>query len=222
MFWTFDFQSEQHRASFERPDLYDYFEASQNSATRNPEAHWNNLQFARQRLAPQPRPINHTKTYGADTGPVWAGTDRDAIERFWRNLIGGAASIRFHRPPAGLGLSDRAWQQLCSARLLEETFDFFRAIPDARHLLLSERGPNEACLTSVEGEQYAVYFPGGGTVTLDLRDVPGRFKLQWLDITKSHWTDPRGGQGGGRLALETPGEGHWAALLRVAPEDEAN
>jgi hypothetical protein len=91
MFWTFDFQAEQHRASFDRPDIYNFFEASQNSATPQPDAHWRNLQFARQRVAPQPRPINHTKTYGADTGPIWAGKDRDAQERFWRNLIGGAA-----------------------------------------------------------------------------------------------------------------------------------
>jgi hypothetical protein len=214
MYWTFDFQADQHRASFDRPNLFDFFEASQNSATRDPETHWRNLQFARQRLAAHPRPINHTKTYGADTGPVWAGTDRDALERFWRNLIGGAASSRFHRPPAGIGLSDAAQRHLRSARLLGEAFDFFRATPDAEHRLLSDRGTNEAYLTSIEGERYAVYFPNGGSVSLDLIGDSGSWAIRWLDIAESRWTNPAEFAGGTRVELRPPGQGHWVALLR--------
>jgi hypothetical protein len=216
MYWTFDFQHEQHRASFDRPDLYDYFEASQNSAMRDAETHWRNLQFARQQLASQPRPINHTKTYGADTGPVWAGTDRDALERFWRNLIGGAASSRFHRPDAGIGLSDVAQRHLRSARMLGDVFDFFRATPDAGHRLLSGRGTNEAYATSGPGQQYAVYFPDGGTVGLEPREASGTWTLQWLDIESNRWTAPREIAGGGPVKpeLKTPGRGHWVTFLR--------
>jgi hypothetical protein len=214
MYWTFDFQAEQHQAAFDRPDLYDFFEASQNSATRDPETHWSNLQFARQRLASHPRPINHTKTYGADTGAVWTGTDRDALERFWRNLIGGAASSRFHRPTAGIGLTDSAQRHLRSARLLGETFDFFRATPDAEHRLLSDREPNEAYLTWIKGERYAVYFPNGGSVSLDLVGDSGPWAIRWLDIAESGWTKAVQIGGGTRVKLEAPGKGHWVAVLR--------
>jgi hypothetical protein len=213
MFWTFDFQAAQHRASFDRHDLYDFFEASQNSAVRDPETHWRNLQFARQRLASQPRPINHTKTYGADTGPVWAGTDRDALERFWRNVIGGAASSRFHRPPAGIGLSDAAQRHLRSARLLGQTFDLFRAIPDEGHRLMSNRASNEAYLAFIEGEQYAVYFPDGGDISLDLGAMARPGMLRWLNISESLWSGAEQIAGGSRIQLQPPGQGHWVALL---------
>jgi hypothetical protein len=218
MYWTFDFQADQHRASFDRPDLYGYFEASQNSATRLAEAHWHNLQFARRRLADHPRPINHTKTYGADSGPVWAGKDRDALERFWRNLIGGAASIRFHRPPAGLGLSETSQTHLKSARLLAGEFDFFQATPDASHRLLGDRAANEAYLSSVGSEQFAIYFPDGGSVSLDVRETAGRFMLRWLDVEAARWTGSRTVGGGAQLELQTPGRGHWVALLTRAQE----
>ena len=68
---------------------------------------WNNFLKVRRYLASQPRPMNTTKTYGAG-GNSYGHTDQDGIERFWRHLLAGAASIRFHRPDAGLGLSDKA------------------------------------------------------------------------------------------------------------------
>lgn len=217
MYWTFDFQHAQHRASFDHPDVYDFFEASQNSAIRDPEAHWRNLQFARERLASHPRPINHTKTYGADTGPVWAGTERDALERFWRNLIGGAASSRFHRPPAGIGASDVVLRHLRSARLLGESFDFFRSTPDAAHRRLSGRSPNEAYLAFIEGEQFAVYFPDGGVVSLT--PGAGAWTLRWLDIAEGRWSDTRSVDGGAPIELRASSAGHWVAVLQAARDD---
>jgi hypothetical protein len=213
MFWSFDFQHEQHRASFDRSDLYDYFEASQNSATRDAEAHWRNLQFARQQLASHPRPINHTKTYGADTAPVWAGTEQDALERFWRNLIGGAATCRFHRPEAGLGLGDPLPMHLRSARMLADEFDFFRATPDGEHRLISDRGSNEAYLTSTADGRCAVYFPDGGAIRLSLPDLPNQWTLRWLQIASARWILAGPLPGGGPVPLQVPGNGHWVALL---------
>jgi len=215
MYWTPDFQAAQHWASLERPEVFDFFEASQNSALHDPEAHWRNLQYARRRLASRPRPINHTKTYGADSGPSWAGNDRHAVECFWRSLIGGAASIRFHRPPAGLGLSDLAVRHLRSARLLAEVFDFFRAVPGAEHRGLFGRAPNEAYLTSVPNEQYAIYFPDGGSVELDLVEVPGSFTLRWLNIGESRWTPAQEVSGNARLELQAPAKGQWVAVLSL-------
>jgi hypothetical protein len=213
MFWIFDFQSDQHRATFDHPDVYDFFEASQNSATRGSEAHWENLQFARQRLASQPRPINHTKTYGADTGAVWTGTDRDAVERFWRNLIGGAASCRFHRPSSGLGIGETAQRQLRSARMLTEEITLFSCEP--KNDLLTDREENEAYCLAEPGKQYAVYFPVGGEVQLDVSDAKGELRLKWLNIQKSEWREEEKISSGDSLTLKAPGEGHWAALVQA-------
>ncbi|MEE2752499.1 MAG: aldo/keto reductase [Candidatus Latescibacterota bacterium] len=56
--------------------------------------------------------INSVKIYGANTGGYWS--IRDAQERFWRNIVGGLATTRFHRPLAGLGfwmwLVGASWQ----------------------------------------------------------------------------------------------------------------
>jgi hypothetical protein len=38
-----------------------------------------------------------------------AGTEKEAIERFWRNIFGGAASTRFHRP--ALRVVEPKWDQ---------------------------------------------------------------------------------------------------------------
>ena len=50
--------------------------------------------------------MNNVKIYGADSGRF--GTTVDAQERFWRNVYGGMASARFHRPESDLGLSSTA------------------------------------------------------------------------------------------------------------------
>jgi hypothetical protein len=108
----------------------------------DPEAHWRNLGSAYQYLSPRPRPINNTKIYGADDGPVWAGANQNAQEKFWRNIFGGSASSRFHRPLAGLGLSEAARPHIQSLRSLTDAMNVFTCKP--RNDLLRDREPNEA------------------------------------------------------------------------------
>ena len=62
--------------------------------------------------------MNTTKTYGPD-GNKFGHSDQDGIERFWRHLLAGAASLRFHRPDSGLGLNDKAVAAIRAARKLE-------------------------------------------------------------------------------------------------------
>ena len=58
-----------------------------------------------QRVAKSPRPLNNTKIYSAGQTGFGSGTPKEGVERFWRNLIAGAASCRFHRPTSGIGLN---------------------------------------------------------------------------------------------------------------------
>lgn len=205
-----DLTHEQHRRTLDHPELYAFADISQNNHNRG-QKHWDNLQWARRYTAAHPRPLNHVKIYGADTGRY--GTDRDAVERFWRGLLGGAASIRFHRPTSGIGLNDLARAHLRSARLLLAEVELFRAEPDAESQQLAERAENEAYLSRVPGEQYVLYFPDGGSVKLDLRSVTGEFRLRWLDAAAGRWSEPSAVRAGGWVDLTAPGAGHWIAVV---------
>lgn len=212
MFWQTDLKAEQQRASLDHPKIHNYFEASQNSA-RSGQENWDNLQFVYERLSGNPRPINHVKIYGADTGPHWAGTQRDALERFWRNVFGGSAASRFHRPATGIGLNEAAQAHIKSMRLLTEELDIFSCLPDSRSRLIAERSENEAYLTRIPGRQYAVYLPAGGSVRLDLSDADGPFTAKWLDISNSRWRTAERRPSRRAATLDAPSDGHWVVLL---------
>mgnify|MGYP006279875887 CR=1 FL=1 len=199
-----------HRASLDHPEIYNYVDMSQNSTQQN-QRHWDRLMWVWEYLSKKPRPINHVKTYGGETG--WTDGAEHGIERWWRSLIGGAASCRFHRPPAGIGLNKRAQHHVKSMRMLVSRMRIFDCVPDAESTLLSSRSADEAYLTREQGRQYALYFPDGGSVKLDLSGAQGRFDLRWLDIENSRWQSRREVKGGGKVLLEAPGDGNWAALL---------
>ncbi|NLW49247.1 MAG: hypothetical protein GXY85_00190 [Candidatus Brocadiaceae bacterium] len=214
MWDQWDVTGPMHRATFDHPELYTFVDISQNSQTTG-EANWDNAQWVRAYLADHPRPMNETKIYGADTSK-WLDRGIDSthgMQTFWRNILGGFASSRFHRPPSGLGLSETAQAQLRSARLLLAELDIFRCEPDSGHSLLVGRETNAAYLTRIDGEQYAVYFPDGGRVGLDLRRATGRFECRWLAVDGSRWAGTREVSGGDVVPLAPPASGQWVALL---------
>ncbi len=209
MWDDWNLRAERHRRTFDHPERYTFVDVSQNNHNKGQE-HWDNFLFVRDYLAKKPRPMNTTKTYGAD-GNKFGHTDQDAIERFWRHLLAGAASIRFHRPDAGLGLNDRAVAAIRAARKLESKIPLWRVAPAMA--LLSERDANEAYIAAEEGVAYAIYFPEGGAVALDLSGAAGRFDLQWIDIATGEWGPKQEISGGKATPLEAPGDGNWAAAI---------
>lgn len=211
MFQQSDIQRGAHERVLEEPQIFDFLDISQNSGKSN-QVHWDQLQWTRNQLVNAPRPINHTKTYGSDQ-VGWTDGSQHGIERFWRNIIGGAASVRFHRPPSGLGLSMMAQHQLQSARLLLEEFDIFNADPDAESAKLAARGEDEAYLTSVGDRQFAIYFPQGGSLELDLTSAENNYSLRWLQLNTSTWQPSNTVNGGQWVKLQTPTGVGWVALL---------
>ena len=152
-----DIMDRKHDGTFDHPQLYGFVDISQNNHNKG-QKHYDLPQRRRQQIADNPRPLNNVKVYGADTGRF--GNSRDGIERFWRNIFGGLAATRFHRPDSGLGLSPQAQRNIHSAREVTDAFDIFSCEP--HNDLLSERSENEAyCLANPAG-QFAVYFPAGG------------------------------------------------------------
>ena len=209
-----DLTDPMHRRTLDHPDLYSFVDVSQNNL-RDGQVHWDNMQIARQIVADPPRPVNNNKVYG---GSALGGGIPEGLNKFWRNILGGIASSRFHRPGPrhgyfSIGLSETAQQQIRSARVFQEAFDVFRAEPDVNSRLLIDREINEAYLAFTPGEQYAVYFTDGGNVGLDLRDDPGDFEMKWLDISNSKWLEEQEISGGNVIELQAPDEGHWVAVI---------
>lgn len=204
----------EHAATFDHPELFSYVDISQNNH-QPPDHHWANPQEIRRRLkaSGNVRPMNSVKIYGAHSGAY--GTTRDAQERFWRNVFGGLASSRFHRPPAGIGLSLIAQAHIRSMRMLTDALDIFRCEPN--NDLLQNRSYNEAYCTAHPGEVYAVFFPDGGDVWLDVSAAGGALGVRWLDIRSSAWrgeAERVSANAEGLLRLVTPTEeGYWAALV---------
>ncbi len=133
------------------------------------------------------RPVNNVKIYGADISQEWSGSVKEGQHRFWRNIFAGHASARFHRPNAGIGLSDLAQRNIQSMRMLTESVDFFSMQPDNK--LLSDREKNEAyCMNNSKGE-YILYFPEGGVVDLNIPE--GEYSIERLRILKTSWMEPK-------------------------------
>jgi hypothetical protein len=204
----------QHHSVINKPALYTYLEFSQNNHQQG-QKHWDNAQsLITQRLSESPRPVNSVKIYG---GMSHGGSFEEGTQKFWRNILGGFASSRFHRTtnpflPAGIGLSPLAQTQIRSMRMLTDEMNIFACKP-SNHLL-SEREDNEAYAFSEVGRQYAIYFPDEGAVKLNLSGETGNFSLRWLHIMVSEWQQVEFITGGKFIDLSPPGEGPWVVLIK--------
>lgn len=216
MWDNWDLKSEEHRRTFDHPELYDFVDVSQNNHQKG-QVHWDNFQWVRRHLAGNPRPINTVKTYGAD-GNKFGHTDQDGLERVWRHVLGGAASVRFHRPDSGLGLLPKAQAALRSIRQLEQLVKIWDLQP--RENGLSNREPNEAYLAEASGKALVVCFTNGGAVGLELKDRPGPWLLRWLDTSQARLSEPKPVKQDNTVQLNPPGKGIWLAILTRAAKQQ--
>jgi hypothetical protein len=211
MWDDWDLTAEEHRRTLDHPERFDFLDVSQNNHQTD-ETHWQNFLWVRNYIESEPRPINSVKIYGADGGRH-GGDNIDAVEKFWRLIFAGAASARFHRPESGLGLQELSKTQLRSARMFLDEFNIFNAEPDSEHELLSNRGEDEAYLTKIQENQYAVFFTDSGDVNVDLPEADGSWQVRWLDISKSNWTENQAIQNQSSIHLKTPGDGLWVVVI---------
>ena len=209
MWDDWDIKSDRHRRTFDHPERYDFVDVSQNNHN-NGQVHWDNFLFVHNYLIERPRPINSTKIYGAE-GSRHGRSAQDAVERFWRMLLAGGASIRFHRPDSGIGLDDTAVAAIRAARKLESVIPLW-SIEPAGHLL-TDRLDNEAYLAADPGRAYALYFPSGGEVTLDLAAADGKLEVRWINVDTGQWHSTTHLDGGAHLSIASPGRGNFAAAI---------
>ena len=208
MWDNWDLKSEPHKRTFDHPERYAFCDVSQNNQQKG-QVHWDNFQWVRNYISSQPRPLNTVKTYGADGGRH--GSTKNGLERWWRHVLGGAASARFHRPTSGLGLSELSMNSVKVAREIEKTVKFWNLEP--ANNLLSERQDNEAYLAARPGESYVLFFTDGGQVGLDLSKYEGDFGLKWYDVRKGKIVSIDKIEGGKVIKLKSPGNLEWIAVL---------
>ncbi|MDX1284724.1 MAG: hypothetical protein R3182_06920 [Draconibacterium sp.] len=208
MWDSWDLTSEEHKRTFDHPVRYKFCDVSQNNHQKR-DKHWDNFQWVKEYLKEKPRPVNTVKTYGADGGRH--GSTKDALERWWKHVLGGAASARFHRQNSGLGLSELSINCVKVAREVEKVDKFWEL--DADNDLLLNRAENEAFLASKSGETYVVFFTDGGEVKLDLTGQENVYKLQWYDVRNGVLVSSEEVKGGAKIDLIAPGKLEWIALI---------
>ncbi len=149
------------RIAIDHPESYDFLDVSQVNSRNFGEDHWRRLSWIMEQMGQAvSRPVNHTKIYSDGQTSWGSGTPQDGVERFWRNLLGGCASSRFHRPTAGIGLNEIAQGCIKAARRAESLVRFWDLTPHME--LLSNRAENGTYLAARPGEEYVLFMPRGG------------------------------------------------------------
>lgn len=209
MWDPWDLSHPMHANTLDHPETYSFIEVSQNNH-QSGQTHYANALAHRNRAAVRPRPLTSVKIYGADGGRF--GSSRDGIERFWRNVFAGLSAARFHRPDSGIGLSAAAQRQIKSARRVTGSFDLFACEP--RNDLIGNPKDDLAYCLADPGTVYAVYFPAGGSVTLDARGTGRQAEVEWFDINAGGAAPPKTVKGAGPVKLKPPSDKPFVALVR--------
>lgn len=200
-----DVTHEQHKASLDHPEIFTFVDVSQNSSVLNPK-NWDNFQWVRSYIKNHPRPINSVKMYHREA---------TVIPNFWRTLLGGGASARFHRPDNGIGLNASARACIAAARKVESVIPFWEVEP-AQHLL-SQRDDNEVYLAAKPNRQYVLFFPKGGSVSVNLIESKEKFLLRWVNISTGAWGEDAEIVGGKQVTVAAPSADPWAAVMTRRP-----
>jgi len=179
--------AEHIRVIFDAADVYTFADISQVNSRSFQAEHWSRMQWLLREIGRRPRPVNNVKIYGGGYARFGTGGPEDGVERFWRNLVGGCAAVRFHRPKSGNGLNERAKACIRAARKLESVVRPWDVEPHMELLVNNE--PNRAYAAAKPGEQYVVYFPNGGPVELDLRESEDVFDIRWISVGEGDWGD---------------------------------
>ncbi|MEQ9218328.1 MAG: hypothetical protein RLO17_09815 [Cyclobacteriaceae bacterium] len=199
-----------HFETFDHPEIYDFVDISQNNHNTG-QKHWDNAlaQIDRLKSLGHLRPVNNVKIYGSATRRFTS--DEEGIENFIQNVFAGCASVRFHRPPSGIGLNAQAQAVVKSVREATDKIDWFGAKPSNE--LLEDREENEAYCRS-NGTEYALYFNNGGEISLNT-GTSTSLSIEWVDVMNNRWTEPKSLPITNHKATVTsPGKGDWIAIIK--------
>ncbi len=200
------------KGAIENPETYDFLDVSQVNSRYFNQVHWDTLSWImQQREQYSLRPVNCVKVYGGQNSTWGSGSNENGVERFVRDVIGGCAAVRHHRPLHGNGLNAKSQASIQAIRKIETMVKMWELEPHME--LLSEREDNEAYLTAKRGEKYVILFPESGNVTLDLTNSPGEFSGRWISIDSGEWGERFSLTGDSLTGIDSPGSGGWFAVI---------
>ena len=198
-----------HFETFDHSEIYDFVDISQNNHNTG-QKHWDNClaQIDRLKTLGNLRPVNNVKIYGSASRRFTS--DEEGIENFIQNVFAGCASVRFHRPPSGIGLNDQAQAVVKSVREVTNKINWFEATPSNE--LLESREENEAYCRATE-KAFAIYFNDGGEVLLNTGNAP--LSIEWLDVMNNAWAEPKTlSITNNKATITAPGKGDWIAVIK--------
>lgn len=212
MWDNWDLKSEPHKRTFDYPERYAFCDVSQNNHQRG-DTHWGNFQWAKSYISDNPRPINTVKTYGADGGRH--GNSKDGIERWWKHLLGGAAAVRFHRPPSGHGLTLPAWFSIKAARKLESVVKYWDLKPDNE--IIINRSDGLAYASNSAGKIYVIFVPNGGDFQIKPLQQPARYEIRYLNIRTGDWRIKKKEKAktAEKIQVKTPDNKEWVIVIKA-------
>lgn len=193
------------------PGHYSFADVSQVNSRNFGDDHWERVTWIVEQMHTNPRPAGCVKTYGGHYTEWGSGGNEDGVERFIRNMLAGCHGTRFHRPPAGNGLNEKARAAIMALRKLESLMSFWELEPHME--LLSDRLPDSAYCAARPGERYAVYFPYGRSVRIDLSACPSPMRLRWISVGTGDWVFEPEELAPAVVDLKTRAAGGWIAAI---------
>lgn len=162
-----------------------------------------------------PPPADGSKVILADTDHLWGigGNQGWVWKSFCRGLNPLFMDPYLHetfyaRPMAGLDPNwDPVRNSLGHTRRYAERMDVARAKP-------SEEIASSGCCLAVPGEEYLVYLPDGGSVTVDLSAVSGELTVEWFDPSQAQTHPAEAIAGGGATGFQAPFGGDAVLYLK--------
>jgi hypothetical protein len=154
----------------------------------------------------------HNKISLLDTDHIWGvGGDANWV---WKSFLRGHNPILMD-PYDGAVLgkpADRRWepvrQAMGHARRWAERMNLAAMAPH------NDLASTQYCLAN-PGQEYLVYLPAGGQVTVDLSAAQGDVAMEWFDPTEGQQVATGTVGGGARREIESPISG--PAVLHLAP-----
>lgn len=205
--------NEEHKRTYDHPELFAFFDISQNNWQEG-QMHYDNALWARElvQLHGGVRPLTNIKVYqrrehGKPNDPFVG------LDRWWQNIFAGCAATRFHRPTGGTGLNALSQKAIKAARIFTNAFDVFSCDPHPE--LLSRREANEAYCLANPGKEYAVYFPHGGNVILTIENPNLRMQENWFNPETGEFLDAKNIMSETTIRLASPDTLQaWLVLVR--------
>ena len=158
-----------------------------------------------------PPPADGKKVIIVDTDHLWGeGGHPDWV---WKSFTRGLNPIwmeRIRLGPSDLPQADAIRRALGQTRRLAERLNLAAMSPQPQ---LASSG---YCLAQT-GQEYAVYLPQGGQVTVDVSAARGRLQAQWIHPVEDKSVPAQPVEGGAKATFTAPFAGPAVLWLRAAP-----